>query len=180
MNILAQIESILFVASKPLSYKKIAAALGKQEADIEEQIENLKMKYNVDHSGIHILVDHGQVQMATNPEHAEIIEGFIKDEISGELTKAQLETLTVIAYRSPISRPEIEELRGVNCSVILRNLLMRGLIREVDDKEALLPTYALSIDALRALGISGVEELPDFEQLHAHEHIEQALANAQS
>lgn len=175
MSVLSQIESILFVASKPLSFVVIAKALGKPEREVEEAVAALKRRYNTEQSGIHILQEGKLVQMATNASNAAAVEGFIKDEISGELTKAQLETVTVIAYRGPITRPELEQIRGVNCALILRNLLVRGLIDEQEDKGKLTPVYALSFSALRELGIKAVTELPDYDSLHAHEHIERAL-----
>lgn len=180
---LSQIESILFVASKPLSVKTIAKALGADAAEVKDTIEQLRAKYNRKDSGIHLFVDgdpsagSGQVtvQLGTNPENAEAIEGFITEEATGELTKPQLETLTVVAYRSPITRPELEQIRGVNCAIILRNLLMRGLIEEKEDAEKLLTVYTVSFEALRHLGITSVRELPGYEALHMHEHVEAAI-----
>ena len=176
MSLLGQIESILFVASKPLAFSRIAKAIGKNKADVEEAVENLQRKYNQDDSGIHVLVSGDAVQMATNPAHSEQISGFVKDEATGDLTKAQLETLTVIVYQGPITRPELEQVRGVNCSVILRNLLMRGLIKEYDDDEKILPVYELSVDALAHLGLKKSAELPDYETLSSHEYIHAALS----
>lgn len=173
MTILGKIESILFVASKPLTIKKLAKALEVGEDKIEEALDVLKSKYNQSQSGIHLLFDGDMVQMATNPENVEAIDGFVKDEVAGELTKAQLETLTVVAYRGPVSRAEIEQIRGVNCAVILRNLMIRGLIDEQDGK--LMPEYVLTVEALRHLGITSVHELPDYETLSQHEYIEQTL-----
>ncbi len=179
MNLLSKIESILFVSSKPLSYKIITRAVGKTEAEIEEAVETLKMKYNHDDSRIHILQDGNDVRMATNPANSDAVEVFIKDEVSGELTRAQLETLTVIAYHEPITRPELEQIRGVNCSLILRNLLIRGLIEEKDTEEKIVPVYTLSFEALRHLGVDSSKGLPDYDFLHKHEHIEQVLDGGQ-
>lgn len=175
MNFLSKIESILFVASKPLSFKIIARAIGKNETETEELIKTLKMKYNQIESGIIIMQDGDEVQMATNPINIDVVESFVKEEISGELTRAQLETLTVIAYREPITRPELEQLRGVNCALILRNLLLRGLIEEKESAEKIMPVYTLSFEALRHLGIASSSDLPDYETLRKHDHIEQAL-----
>ncbi len=174
MSLLSKIESILFVASKPLSVKTLAKALEKNEVEVEEALETLKMKYNHAESGIHVLSEGSMIQLSTNPEHGEIIQSFLKQEISGELTKAQLETLTVVAYRGPVSRGEIEQIRGMNCSVILRNLMMRGLIEE-SSENSLVPVYSLSLEALSHLGIHSVQELPDYATLHAHEYIQVAL-----
>ena len=175
MSLLSQVESILFVASKPLTAKQISKAVQKKEVEVEEILETLKMKFNGEESGIFILAEGEKYQMATNSKNAEVVDMFIKDEVSGELTKAQLETLTVVAYRGPITRPELEQIRGVNCAVIIRNLLMRGLVEESDDEQKILPVYTLSVEALRHLGVKSVSELPDFETLHAHEFIDNAL-----
>jgi len=175
MNVLSQIESILFVASKPLAPKVIAKALGVSVATVEDALETLKLKYNRADCGIHILFDDESVQFGTNPDNTAAIDSFVKDEVSGELTRPQLETLTVIAYRGPITRPELEQIRGVNCALILRNLMVRGLVEEGEDADKLMPVYRLSFDALRHLGVASVERLPEYNALHAHEHIEQAL-----
>lgn len=176
MELLGKIESILFVASKPLSIKQISKATGVKSSEIEEVLEILKMKYNKE-SGINILFEGDKIQMASNPDNLDVIEGFIKDETTGELTKPQLETLTVIAYRGPITRPELEQIRGVNCAIILRNLMLRGLIEEADSKDKLMPVYNISFEALGHLGISSVNQLPDYEELNKHEYIENVLDN---
>lgn len=175
MNLLSKIESILFVASKPLSFNAITKAVGVDVEKVEEAIETLKMKYNQDDSGIYLFVEGDSIQMGTNPENSDAIECFIKDEVSGELTKAQLETLTVIAYRGPITRPELEQIRGVNCSIILRNLIIRGLVNEKESEEALLPAFILSMDALRYLGVTSLNQLPEYDRLHSHEHLKKKL-----
>lgn len=175
MNLTPQIESVLFVASAPLAMKKIARILEVDEQEVKAAIEVLSDSYMGHESGIHIVQSGDMVQMITNPRHRDVVEHFTKAEVSDELTRAQLETLTVIAYRGPITRPELEQIRGVNCAIILRNLLVRGLVVEKDSKEALMPSYEISIDALRFLGISGAEELPKYSELHAHAHIEGAL-----
>ncbi len=178
MNLVSQIESILFVASKPLSYREIAKAVQQKEEEVKNAIGELVLKYNNPSSGLKILQIDNQVQMATDPENIEVVELFIKEEASGELTKAQLETLTVIAYRGPITRPELEQIRGVNCALILRNLLLRGLIEESEENiNKILPTFSLSFEALRHLGIVSPKELPNYQELHSHEFIEKTLEN---
>ena len=175
MSLLSQIESLLFVASRPLSMKEIAKAAQKNVIDVKEALETLKVKYNQEASGIHILTEGEQAQMASNSGNAEMVSQFVKDEVTGELTRAQLEALTVIAYRSPITRPELEQIRGVNCALILRNLLWRGLIEEKDDENKILPVYSPSFETLRHLGVNSIKELADYETLHSHEFIEKVL-----
>ncbi len=175
MNLTSKLESILFVASKPLTTKRLAKATGKSVEDVVDAIETLILKYNRDDSGIHILREADTVHMGTNSANLEVVDGFVKHEVTGELTKAQLETLTVIAYRSPVLRSDIEKIRGVNCAVILRNLIMRGLVREYKSREEILSTYVVTTEALSALGIRETSELPKYEALHTHDHIESIM-----
>ena len=179
MDLISQIESVLFVASKPLTAKQISKAIQKKVADVESALEDLKAKHNQPISGLRILHEGENYQMATNPENSAAVDLFIKDEAAGELTKPQLETLTVIAYRGPITRPELEQIRGVNCAIILRNLLMRGLVDEHEDENKTLPVYSLSMEALRHLGISSAAELSDYDSLRKHEHLENTLNNSE-
>ncbi len=177
MSLVSRMESILFVASKPLTEQQLAKALDVSVEKIIDTLETIKMKFNHQESGIHLLVTDSTVQFASNANHSDDVSKFVKNEISGELTKAQLETLTVIAYRSPVTKPEIEQIRGVNCTIIIRNLLMRDLIIEDDDITKIFPVYSLSTNALAHLGIQSTEELPEYETLSVHDHIEQSLAN---
>lgn len=142
MNLISQLEAILFVASKPLSLKALVNATSTQKEDVEQAVQVLCEKFNTETSGIHILESDGMFQMVTNPNAVQVVDAFIEKEIKSELTRAQLETLTVIAYRGPLTRPEIEQIRGVNCALILRNLLMRGLIdekAESNDRSTIIP-----------------------------------------
>jgi len=169
-----QIQAILFVASKPISQKKLAKVLEVTIDEVADALAQLQERY-AGNSGIKIVQSEQDVQMTTNEMYSEYVEQFTKSEVMGELTRAQLETLTVVAYKQPITRPELEQIRGVNCAVILRNLMQRGLVEEEDSKDQIMPTYRLSITALRHLGVSSVDELPDYASFSEHEHIEHAL-----
>src|SRR3989338_2414100 len=170
-SLLSKLESILFVASKPLAVKKLIKVLGVEENDINIELENLRTKYNTQDSGIILIQNNNEWQMVSNPDNREAAENFLKAEVSGELTRPQLETLTVVAYCGPITKPELEQLRGVNCALILRNLMMRGLVKEVEDVTNFLPTFEVTMDYLRHLGINSLNELPDYDKLHKHENI---------
>lgn len=171
----SKIESLLFAAAKPLTVKKLAEFLDVTPKEVEAALETIVARLHTDASGLRLVRTGTEVQMMTSPENAKLIRDFLKDETSGELTKPQLETLTVIAYRQPITKAELEQIRGVNCSLILRNLLMRGLIEVEEIKEKPMPVYRVTHDLLRFLGITDVRELPDFESLHADEHIARVL-----
>lgn len=180
MSLIPQIEAILFAAGNAVSVKQLAKALSKQEPDIEDALELTAKKHAEGESGMMIIRTSDSAQMVSKAEYASVVEAFTKDEIAGELTKAQLETLTVVAYRGPVTRPELEEIRGVNCALILRNLLVRGLIDEGDMEGKLGRVYTLSSDALRHLGIGSSTELPEFEVLHAHPHVERVLEGGET
>lgn len=171
MNILSKIETILFVASKPLGLKKIAKVLGLDETVVLSSMEELRRKYNHPESGIIILENNSEWQMVSNPDNREAAENFLKAEVSGELTRPQLETLTVVSYCGPITKPELEQIRGVNCSLILRNLMMRGLVKELEDPTKLMPSYEVTMDYIRHLGLDNLNALPDYDKLHTHEYL---------
>lgn len=175
MSLLMQLESILFVASKPLGVKKIAKVLGKSEAEVTDALKQLTQKYDESSSGILLFNNNDEWQLVSNPTNKSVTENFVKAEISGELTRPQLETLTVISYCGPITKPELEQIRGVNCSLILRNLMMRGMVKETEDLTNLLPKYEATMDYLRHLGLNSLNELPDFEELRKHEYIINAI-----
>jgi segregation and condensation protein B len=175
MNIEKNVEAILFVASKPLPYKKIATSLGVSDAHIRDAIDALVQQYRKRNAGLDIICTGTKVHMVSHSSCTEVVSEFTKDEVSGDLTKAQLETLTVIAYRSPVTRAELEHIRGVNCAVILRNLLMRGLIDMDGDVQDPETAYALSSRAMAHLGLSNPQSLTSYAELHAHEHVERLL-----
>ncbi len=167
----SKIESILFVASKPLLTKKIAAVLKISEKEALEVLKNLQQKHNNADSGITVLQNGDEWQMAASADNKTVSENFLKSEVSGELTRPQLETLTVVSYCGPITKPELEQIRGVNCGLILRNLMLRGLVKENEDGANLLPAYEVTMDYLRHLGLNSLRELPDYSQLHQHPYI---------
>lgn len=175
-NLSSKLESILFVASKPLGVKKLAKVLNKEEARVREAMEELRQKYNHPESGIIIIQNNDEWQMVSNPDNREAAENFLKAEVSGDLTRPQLETLTVISYRGPITKPELEQIRGVNCGLILRNLMMRGLVKEVEDPANLLPTFEATMDYVRHLGLDSLSQLPDYEKLREHENVVNVLS----
>ncbi|MEA3249157.1 MAG: SMC-Scp complex subunit ScpB [Patescibacteria group bacterium] len=171
----AKIESILFVAARPLAIVKLAEICGAKKADITKVVDELAESYSEREAGIR-LVRHGEsVQMATSEGSAELVREFLKDETTGELTKPSLETLTIVAYRGPMTKAEIEQVRGVNCSLILRNLMMRGLVEAQGEHGNPLTAYSVTMDFLRFLGVSSVEELPEYETLRSNENVMRVL-----
>lgn len=176
-----KIESLLFVSHKPLSIKSLVNLLNRDEKVTSEEvraiIDELKQKFNTPESGIQLVESEGELQMVSNPSVSELIKRFLKEDMTGELTPASLEALTVIAYRGPIAKPELEQIRGVNCSLILRNLLIRGLIAMDEERGQFY--YHVTTDFLKYLGINSSSKLPDYERLHKAENLEQYLQKAE-
>ncbi len=171
----SQLESLLFVANKPLAAKELAELLESSPAEVETALDELMADYVSGASGLQVIKNNAKYQMVTSADNAAIVQEFIKDETSGELTRPSLEALTVIAYRGPISKLDLDRIRGVNCSLILRNLLLRGLIEEKPDKEKDELYYSVTLDFIRFLGINQLEDLPDYERLHQDDTIDKMI-----
>lgn len=174
----AKIESLLFIANRPLSVVKMAEELKADRDQVERAVDELAAKYESDDGGIRLLRNAGSVQMTTAPGTSAAVQEFLKDETTGEMTRPSLETLTIVAYRGPISKAELEEIRGVNCSLILRNLMLRGLVEARGEHGNPGTTYSVTMDFLRFLGVSAVTDLPDYERLSSHENIVRVLEKA--
>lgn len=177
-NSLSILESLLFSSAKALSFKEGAKLLEASDSEFKELVAQLKERFNKEESGIHVLDNNSKLQFVSNASNIAVLRTYFKEEISGELTKPSLETLTIIAYRQPVSKEELEQIRGVNCSLIIRNLLIRGLIEENSDKHSLATTYSVTMDFLRFMGIDSVEQLPDYEKLNSDENLQQLLENS--
>lgn len=171
----SKIESLLFISNKPLMIKKLAELTKSDSAKVKEVVNDLMAEYNQKDKGVQIAKIGSKVQMITNSENSKVVKDFIKDETTGELTRPQLEALTIIAYRGPITKAELEQIRGVNCSLILRNLMIRGLIEEKQDRKKMQITYNITFDFLKFLGINEAAELPEYEKLSSDETLEKVL-----
>jgi len=167
----SKIETLLFIAQRPLSFKKIAQLTGVSPEDVVKCIDGLSEQYHAADRGIILIAHNDSAEFATSPQNVQLVQEYTKEEVSGELTRAGLETLTIIAYRAPITKAEIEQIRGVNCTIVLRNLAMRGYI-EIANDGAGDKRYSVSFDFLRHLGIQKITDLPDYESLHSDERLD--------
>lgn len=164
----SQLESILLLSGEPISTDRLVRVLKSTKKEIEEALRDLAVHY--EKRGIRVISAHGAWQFGTAPENAKIIEDFVKSEFSEELSKAALETLSVIAYKGPLTRAQIEYIRGVNSSFSIRNLMLRGLVERIDNpKDARSYLYRVSIDFLKHLGLASIEELPEWKEFHDKE-----------
>ncbi len=171
----SKIESLLFISAKPMSARELSGIFKKEEDEVKKAGDELVDTYKNDKRGIQIVKIGSKYQMVSSPENANFVQEFIKDETTGELSRPSLETLTIIAYRGPIAKLDLDRIRGVNCSLILRNLLLRGLVESREDKERGETFFTVSFDFLRFLGINNVSELPDYEKLSKDETIDNVL-----
>jgi segregation and condensation protein B len=172
----SKIESLLFIGGKPLTIKQIADLTKKKREEIKKAGDELVEEYKDSKQGVQIIKNSSKYQMVSSPENAKLIQEFIKDETTGELSRPSLEALTIIAYRGPVSKIDLDRIRGVNCALIIRNLLLRGLIEAKHDKQKNETYYTVTFDFIRFLGISDVHQLPEYERLSKDDSITRFLS----
>lgn len=172
------LEALLFLAGRPLTIRKIAELLGCDQRVARSAVDAFRTTWNARGGGTMVAMTGDEVELVTHPDASAVASAFVKEETRSELTRPQLEALTVIAYRGPITKAELEQIRGVHCGLILRNLLIRGLIAERRDAQKHEDVYEISMDFLRYLGLADIRALPDYERLHGSEIITQFLQHA--
>jgi segregation and condensation protein B len=166
VNPLAALEALLFIHGEPLTYKKIQSVLGiEAREDLDKLVAELVERLASDERGLQLISDREKIQLTTKPAFNSILEAFVKEEISEELSPASVEALSIISYLGPISRAKLEYLRGVNSSVILRSLMIRGLVERFPDPEhPAIFLYRPTFDLMKHLGVQEKEALPEYEK----------------
>lgn len=158
------IESLLFVASEPVSIEQLASALEVSPEEVEEALKQLTQACA--QRGVRLQRRGRRVQMVTAPEAADQVRKFLGLELSGRLSPAAMETLAIIAYRQPMTRVEVEAIRGVNSDSTIRTLLNRGLIEEQGRLEQ--PgrpiLFGTTFDFLQQFGLTTLDQLPDLHE----------------
>src|SRR3990167_8768870 len=146
-----KIEALLFVSGEGLGISRLSVLTKKSDGEIKLALEELEKHLSREHF-ITILRDGDKISLVSSKEISKLVEDFAKDEFAGELTRAALEALTIIAYKGPVKRVDIDYIRGVNSSFMIRNLMMRGLIeRTRDPKDARAFAYRVSPEFLKFL-----------------------------
>jgi len=164
---------VLFISGEPLAYARLAKIIGTDVLTVTALLQMLTEKYDRDEMcGLMLIMKDNKVTLATKPENTAFVEALTKSSLQENLSKAALEVLAIVAYRSPISRAEIEAIRGVNCSFTLRNLLLRDLIERQDNPDdqreyVYFPTFRL----LQSLGLRSTGDLPDYQALSVDERL---------
>lgn len=158
------IEAVLFYKTEPIKKTALAELFSVSLEEIEVGIAKLSLL--LEGRGTRLSVTDTVVQLVAAPEASDLIEFVRKEEVKGDIGKAGAETLAIILYRGPLSRVELDKIRGVNSSFIIRNLLIRGLVeRRPHPTDSRSFTYATTPALLNHLGISRREDLPEYEQI---------------
>ena len=164
MTLESKIEAVLFWTGEPMSLKKLSGILQVSIDEIKNGIE--KLKESLSGRGIVLLENGDEITLGTMPELSKLFENLQKEEINKELSKASLETLSIVIYKNGASRAEIDYIRGVNSSFTLRALSVRGLIdKTIDAKDSRRYIYKPSFELLSFLGVKNVQELPEFNEI---------------
>lgn len=175
-NLENKIEAVLFFKGEPMSIKRLAEILsssakasdgqGKfEQTEINEAIE--KLKESLKDRGIVLVQNGDEISLGTAPELSSLIEHLQKEELNKELSKASLETLSIVLYKNGASRAEIDYIRGVNSSFTLRALSVRGLVeKSLDPKDNRRYLYKPSFDLLSFMGVKSIDELPEYGEVN--------------
>ncbi len=166
----SQIESLLFVSNKPLTLKQLVKFTGNNEESVKQALDQIALDRT--DRGVVLLNAPDGYQLATNSANSDAVKNFLNADLREALTEATVEVLAIIGYRQPISKAEIEAIRGVNSQYSLRALLMRGLIEKIPNpNDARGSMYQVTTEFLQHMGITSTNELPDFQELVAKIHL---------
>ncbi len=169
-----QIEAILFYTAEPTKVSFLAKTLEVKNEEINDALVSLTK--TLETRGIKLVNHNDEVSLVTSPEFSPLIEKIIKEERERDLGRAGIETLTIIAYKGPITKKEIEYIRGVNSQYAIRNLLLRGLIeRGVSKTDERMVVYSITSDTIRFLGLNSVSDLPEYESMNKQLEIPEEL-----
>lgn len=171
------IEAILFVAGEPVAREDLAHALDLTVMELDEALAELSDHYDLERRGLKLNRYGSSVQLATRPEYAPYVERLLQPTQKQSLSQAAMETLSIVAYRQPVTKSDMEAVRGVKCDYSVQSLVNKGLIQEVGRKEALgRPIlYGTTEEFLRHFGIESLEQLPQLEQFSAEDVLGEPL-----
>lgn len=169
LPLLSALESLLFVADEAVEPVRLAQALGCGLAEVNGALAQLRSEYEQHNRGVRLQERNGKAQLVTNPAAAQAVEDFLSLDLTTKLSGPALETLAIIAYRQPVTRVQIEAVRGVDCSGMVRKLEQQGLVEEVGRLET--PgrpiLYGVTDLFLQHFGLTHLAELPALPELDA-------------
>lgn len=170
MTLDMQIEALLFYKASPLNKITLMKTLECTEDDFHEAVDTIRTRQT--NSALRLLETESELQMVTAPEVSDFINAQQKEETKNDIGKAGAETLSIILYREPVTRAEVDRIRGVNSSFIIRNLMIRGLIEKKTRKGT--TVYSISPQLLQHLGVEQKYDLPNYAEfmnaIEAFEH----------
>jgi segregation and condensation protein B len=164
LSLPAQIEALLFVAVEPVSAGQLAAVLETTSTQVNNALDELDASFRT--RGLRLQRHNGRVQLTTAPQTSEAIERFLGLEFISHLSRAALEALSIIAYQQPVTRPQVDSVRGVNSDGVMRSLLNKGLIQEGGraDGPGRPILYSTTPEFLQHFGLNSLTELPPLER----------------
>jgi len=165
MDIKSIIESILLVSEKPVKVKELAAVLELKSEEVVKSVKDLIEDYK--EKGIRITRKDNELFYTTAPENAKYISKYLNEELRSDLSQVALEVLAIVVYKQPITRVEVEEIRGINSDYLVRNLHIRGLIKEVGRKEAIGKPilYGTTLEFLNHFGLQDESQIPELQNI---------------
>lgn len=160
------LEAIIFLSAEAISIDEIAAKLELQPSEISKAVDTLKTRYS-DESGIKLIKFNGKLQFASNPDYAGFVETVLNPIKEKELSRACLETAAVVAYKQPITKLDIEEIRGVSSDYALQMLIKHNLVQMVGRKDAIGKPllYGTTEQFLKRFKLESIDKLPDYGEL---------------
>lgn len=163
------IESLLFITDHPLTLERLAAVAETDQESAAAAVAEIKKEYSETARAVQVLEVAGGFQLATKPEYGRWVRKLYNEKMSVRLSNAALETLAIIAYKQPVTRSEVESIRGVDISAPLDKLLERGLVKTVGKKDTIgrPMMYGTSEEFLRVFGLNSTAELPSLEEFAA-------------
>ncbi|MEA3328055.1 MAG: SMC-Scp complex subunit ScpB [Chloroflexota bacterium] len=171
---LAKIEGLLFVSSGLVSIHQLSKTLEIKEKEVESCLLELENYYKENGHGLRLMRVKNKVQLTTDPAISETVEKFLGLQAPSTLSQAALETLAIVAYKQPVTRPQVDVVRGVNSDSVLRNLLFKGLIEDLGraDTPGRPIYYGTSPVFLQYFGLESIDDLPfvDFDALEESNH----------
>ena len=171
-NLKGRIEAILFVAGEAVTVKELARALQAEEKAVKAELNAIRDEYDYDQRGFLLKRFGDKVQLATRPLYAGDVIRMLQPVQQQSLSQAAMETLAVVAYKQPVTRAEVEQIRGVKCDYSLQSLISKGLIREAGRKDTIgRPILFCTTDEfLSHFGLEGLEGLPPMPEPEEHEN----------
>ncbi|MDO5110890.1 MAG: SMC-Scp complex subunit ScpB [Clostridia bacterium] len=158
------VECILFVSGEPLTFAELMSGLDMTQLELQSLLQRMDALYREEKRGIQLYMTEQTVQLVSNREYAPVIENMLQPVQAKSFSQSMLETLSIIAYKQPVTRAEIEAVRGVRCDYSVSQLLNIGMIQEVGRKDTIgRPMMFGTTDAfLRQFGLHSLKDLPQF------------------